>query len=147
VTATLAAKQRTGILPRIRDNALISLGRTHAALCSALLAAVHTARLCATASGDGDLWARLGKAHAVDTAHHAVHNLAPLVGADGYRQASAIAKARTNLTGLLYADGIHDTLYRSGGRTLLTTAAGQHLGTVRPLPVTRDKPVDHPAAA
>lgn len=147
VAATLDAKQRAGVLPRIRDNALITLGRTHAAICSALLATVHTARLCAVPVDDGDLWARLGKAHAVDTAHHAVHDLAPLVGADGYRFASTIAKARADLTGLLYADGIHDSLYRSGGRTLLAHAGGRPLGTVHPLPAAASEPADRPAAA
>jgi alkylation response protein AidB-like acyl-CoA dehydrogenase len=119
VAATLDAKHRNGVLLRIRDNALITLGRTHAALCAALLSTLHTARLCTVTGRDGDLWARVGKAHAVDTAYQTVHDLAPLVGATGYRQASTIAKARTDLAGLLYADGIHDSLYRSGGRTLL----------------------------
>jgi len=34
-----------------------------------------------------------------------------------------IAKARADLTWLLYADGIHDSLYRSGGASLVTAAA------------------------
>ncbi|MCY1141463.1 hypothetical protein OWR29_25995 [Actinoplanes sp. Pm04-4] len=33
-----------------------------------------------------------------------------------------MAKARADLTTLLYADGIHDSLYRSGGITLLNPA-------------------------
>jgi alkylation response protein AidB-like acyl-CoA dehydrogenase len=145
VAGSLAAKRRTGVLSRIRDNALITLGRTHAALSAALQGTLHTARLGAT-GGDGDLWARIGKAHAVDTAHQAVHDLAPLVGATGYRRASAIAKARADLTGLLYADGIHDSLYRSGGHTLLARAATVG-GAVLPLLVTSNEPADPPTAA
>ena len=135
------------MLPRIRDNALITLGRTHAAVFAAFLATVHTARLCDAAHGEADLWARTGKAHAVDTAHQAVHDLAPLVGASGYQRASAIAKARADLTGLLYADGIHDSLYRSGGHTLLTQTATPTLGAVLPLPVSGTDTADVPAAA
>jgi alkylation response protein AidB-like acyl-CoA dehydrogenase len=147
VASTLHAKRRAGVLPRIRDNALITLGRTHAAVSAAFLATVHTARLCDATHGEADLWARIGKAHAVDTAHHAVHDLAALVGATGYQRASAIAKARADLTGLLYADGIHDSLYRSGGRTLLTHTTTPAMGAVLPLPVSGTDPTDVPAAA
>jgi len=35
----------------------------------------------------------------------------------------SIAKARADLTWLLYADGIHDSLYSSGGASLVTAAA------------------------
>lgn len=51
-------------------------------------------------------------------------DLAPLLGACGFQQASPIAKARADLTGLLYADGVHDSLYRSGGISLLDRAHG-----------------------
>lgn len=37
VAETLAARVRTGLLPRVRDNALITLGRTHGGLTAALL--------------------------------------------------------------------------------------------------------------
>jgi hypothetical protein len=57
-----------------------------------------------------------------------------LVGAGGFQAASPIAKARHDVPGLLFADGIHDSLYRSGGLSLLPgpgaittrTSAGQH---------------------
>jgi hypothetical protein len=55
----------------------------------------------------------------VDTAHRAVTNLVPLLGAAGFQLHNPVAKARHDLTGLLYADGIHDSLYRSGGKSLL----------------------------
>jgi alkylation response protein AidB-like acyl-CoA dehydrogenase len=119
VTDALAARTRLGVLPRVRDNAMITLGRTHAELCAALLASAATSRLAATGEPHADLWARVGKAHGVDTAHRAVTDLVPLLGAAGFQLRHPVAKARHDLTGLLYADGIHDSLYRSGGASLL----------------------------
>jgi alkylation response protein AidB-like acyl-CoA dehydrogenase len=119
VADALAARHKVGVLPQIRDNALITLGRTYAEITAALLAAITTSRLAATKHPHADLAARVGKAAGVDAAHRAVTDLAPLVGACGFQQASPIAKARADLTGLLYADGMHDSLYRSGGISLL----------------------------
>jgi hypothetical protein len=51
-----------------------------------------------------------------------VADLAPLLGAAGFQRSHPIAKARADLTGLLYADGIHDSLYRAGGLTLIAAA-------------------------
>lgn len=119
VTDALAARTRLGVLPRVRDNALITLGRTHAELCAALLASAATSCLATTGEAHADLWARAGKAHSVDTAHRAVSDLVPLLGAAGFQVHHPVAKARQDLTGLLYADGIHDGLYRSGGTSLL----------------------------
>ena len=124
VTQALAARLRVGILPRVRDNALIVLGRTHAELTASLLAAINATRLAASGHAGADLAARVGKAAGVDTAIQAVSDLAPLIGAAGFQIHHPVAKARRDLTGLLYADGIHDSLYRSGGLTLLTAAAG-----------------------
>ncbi|GAA2375288.1 hypothetical protein GCM10010170_078720 [Dactylosporangium salmoneum] len=118
-TTVLAAKLTAGALPRIRDNALITLGRTHAEITAALLSALTTSRLAAMGHPSADLSARLGKAAGVDVAYRAVTDLAPLLGAAGFQRNSQIAKARADLTGLLYADGIHDSLYRSGGRSLM----------------------------
>ena len=41
---------------------------------------------------------------------------APARGAAGFRADSQIAKTRRDLNGLLYADGIHDSLYRAAGK-------------------------------
>jgi alkylation response protein AidB-like acyl-CoA dehydrogenase len=134
VADTLAARARIGVLPRTRDNALIALGRVHAELYAALLSTMATSQLAAHRDPQADLWARVGKAYAVDTANRAVADLAPLVGAAGFQATSPIAKARHDLAGLLYADGIHDSLYRSGGISLLpgptatatSISAGRH---------------------
>ena len=132
VADALAARRGVGILPRIRDNALIALGRTHAEITAALLAALTTARLAAAGHPAAGLLARLGKAAGVDTAVQAVTELAPLIGAAGFQRSHPVAKARADLTGLLYADGIHDSLYRSGGVSLLAAPAKS-----RPAPLGR----------
>lgn len=119
VAETLAARQRIGILARVRDNALVSLGRTHASLTVALLGTLGTVVLGAAGDPRADLWARTGKAHGVETALAAVDELVPLVGAAGFTAANSLTKARADLAAFRYADGIHDSLYRSGGKTLL----------------------------
>ncbi|WP_051951503.1 acyl-CoA dehydrogenase family protein [Actinacidiphila yeochonensis] len=132
VTATLTARVTSGILPRLRDTALVTLGRTHAELNAALLAATASARLTAAGHPQADTWSRSVKATAVDAANKAVGELSLLVGASGFQTTSALAKARADLGGLLYADGIHDSLLRSVGRTLTTAAS---------IPAQRSDPV------
>lgn len=101
----------------IRDNALITLGSTWAQINAAILLALH-----ASGPDSHDLTARLGKAHGVDTACHTTAALAPLIGAVGFQHDHPIAKARADLAALQFADGIHDSLYRSGGSELLRMA-------------------------
>ena len=72
---------------------LITLGRTHAELCAAALAAAATSRLAATGEPHADLWARVGKAHGMDAAHRAVTDLVPLLGAAGFQVRHPVAKA------------------------------------------------------
>ncbi|MDH6574408.1 hypothetical protein P3T29_000023 [Kitasatospora sp. MAP5-34] len=122
VTSALTARVASGIVPRLRDTALVTLGRTQSELYAALLAALAGARLTATGHPQADTWSRSVKATAVDTANRAVAELSLLVGAGGLQAHSTLAKARAGLGGLLYADGIHDSLLRSGGRTLTTAA-------------------------
>jgi len=122
VAEALAARVRVGVLPRVRDNALITLGRTHAGLTAALLGTLATVRLGEAGDVRADLWARIGKAYGVETALAAVDEVVPLVGAAGFTAASPLAKARADIAALQYADGIHDSLYRSGGKTLLGTS-------------------------
>jgi alkylation response protein AidB-like acyl-CoA dehydrogenase len=124
VVDALASRQKVGVLSRVRDNALIALGRTHAEITAALLAAITASRLAAAGHPYADVASRIGKAAGVDVAHRAVADLAPLLGACGFQQASPVAKARADITGLLYADGIHDSLYRSGGVSFVRKSAG-----------------------
>jgi hypothetical protein len=113
------------------------LGRTHAEINAALLSAIAAARLTASGSPQADLWSREVKDHAVEAAHRALQDLPLLVGAGGFRADSALAKARADVGGLLYADGIHDSLLRSAGRTLTTPAPA---GILRPRPADTGQP-------
>ncbi|WP_316779989.1 acyl-CoA dehydrogenase family protein [Streptomyces sasae] len=119
VLSALQARTGIGLLPRLRDTALVTLGRTQADIQTALLGAVTAARLTAQGSPHADVWARATKVHGVETAYRAVQDLAPLIGAGGFRADSPVGKAKADLGGLLYADGIHDALLRSVGRTLM----------------------------
>jgi alkylation response protein AidB-like acyl-CoA dehydrogenase len=118
VAATLKARIATGIVRRLRDTALVALGRCYAELNAALLAACATAQLGDRNASTAELWARSMKAHGVDTAYRASCELPLLVGALGFQAGSRLVKVRNDLAGLLYADGIHDGLYRSVGNTL-----------------------------
>ncbi|MFE6894775.1 acyl-CoA dehydrogenase [Streptomyces sp. NPDC057694] len=118
VLTTLQARTQTRLLPRLRDTTLTTLGHTHTSLHAALLATITATRLTAQHSTHADLWARAIKVHGVETAHRSVQELTPLIGASGFRADSPTGKARADLGGLLYADGIHDALLRSVGRTL-----------------------------
>jgi alkylation response protein AidB-like acyl-CoA dehydrogenase len=134
VTQTLSAKVRVGVLPKVRDNALVSIGRTYGELTEALLFA-----LAATALGDvgdpaGDLWARAGKAGAVDTALSVTDELVPFTGAAGFAAVSPLVKIRADLAALRYADGIHDSLYRSAGKSLLAGTPSPAPSPAVPLP-------------
>lgn len=135
VANTLYARVRVGALPHIRDNALITLGHTHAEITAALLSALTTTRIAAAGHPQADLWARVGKAYGVAAACRSVDELIPLVGAAGFAAASPLIKARGDLAGLRYADGIHDSLYRSGGKTILQEAS-EPVITDTPLPVS-----------
>jgi alkylation response protein AidB-like acyl-CoA dehydrogenase len=122
------------------------LGRTHAGLTAALLSTLATVRLGEAGDPRADLWARIGKAHGVETALAAVDELVPLVGAAGFTAASPLAKARADLGALQYAAGIHDSLYRSGGNALLGT--GRPLtAAVTTLPVPAGPDTVLPASA
>ncbi len=121
VTAHLNARRAAGTITAPRDNALITLGRSYAQINAALLAALATQRLAEAGDPRAGLWARAIKAHGIDTAYQATTELALLAGAVGFTDGCPIAKARSDLAGLLYADGIHDSLYRSAGRALTTS--------------------------
>lgn len=82
------------------------------------------------------LWGTAMKAHGIDTAHLAAAELGLLLGAAGYRADSPIAKIRRDLGGLLYADGIHDSLYRAAGKQHTTVA-----DATIPEPRSRPEPV------
>jgi alkylation response protein AidB-like acyl-CoA dehydrogenase len=139
VTAGLIARQATGDLPRLRDTALVTLGRAHAQLVTALLGAVVASHLADTGHDDAELWSAAMKAHGIDAANSAAAELELLLGAAGFRADCQTAKIRRDLNGLLYADGIHDSLYRTAGKHHTTdqdTAVPAPRGRLESVPMT-----------
>lgn len=118
VAETLAARTRVGMLPKVVDHALVIIGRTHAGDHRGSTVDHYHSPACGAGTPHADFAARVGKASGVDTAVKVVAELGPLIGAAGFQKAHPLAKARGDLTGLLYADGIHDSLYRSGTTVL-----------------------------
>lgn len=132
-TATLLdSRQHAGIVSRIRDNALITLGRTYAEINAALLAAITAHRLAEDRHPSAHLWGCAVKAHSADVAYRAASELALLVGASEFVADSRTAKTRRDLNALLYADGIHDSLYRSAGRSLTAFARASRQAAAPP---------------
>jgi alkylation response protein AidB-like acyl-CoA dehydrogenase len=119
VAAQLAGRWSAGIIKRPRDNALIALGRAYAQINAGLLATLTALQLAESGDHRAEMWGCAIKAHAVDAANAAVADLAPLAGAGGCAVGSTLEKASRDLRALLYADGIHDSLYRAVGRALL----------------------------
>jgi alkylation response protein AidB-like acyl-CoA dehydrogenase len=119
VAHTLIERLKTGVLVRARDSTLVTLGRTYAEIQAAFLSTLAATRLASAQDPHAELTAQVGKASGVDAAFRAINELAPLIGAIGYQRAHPIAKARIDVAGLLYADGVHDSLYRAGGQRLL----------------------------
>jgi len=125
--AVLEARRNSGNIRRLRDNALITIGRSYAAINAALLAAFNAALLAESDSPFAAGWGCAIKAYGVDTAYRVVSELALLAGASGFVAGSATAKAVRDLNALLYADGIHDSLYRAAGRALIAPAVAAHV--------------------
>lgn len=103
-----------------RDSTLESIATHYAGINAGILLA-----LCATIQHSentsySSLWSRIGKAWSVDHAYKAVSDLSIFMGASSFQHNSFNAKALRDLRGLLFADGIHDALMRSAGRTLIT---------------------------
>ncbi|MET9225602.1 acyl-CoA dehydrogenase [Lentzea sp. NPDC003310] len=136
VAERLSARQTSGELARLRDSALISLGRAHVQLVTSLLGTVMAARFAEVGHVEAELWGAATKAHGIDTANSVVSDLALLLGASGFRADCQASKIRRDLSGLLFADGIHDSLYRTAGRHHTTSA-----NPVVPAPRARLEPV------
>jgi hypothetical protein len=78
-------------------------------------------------------WGYAVKAHGADAAYQAASELALLVGAAGFTTDSRTAKTRGDLNALLYADGIHDSLYRAVGRDITGSTRAVTLEVAVPL--------------
>jgi alkylation response protein AidB-like acyl-CoA dehydrogenase len=120
VVSQLTARKAAGLITQPRDNALITLGRSYAQISAGMLAALTAQRLSEGGGGRAEVWGCAVKAFSVDTASAVVSDLALLNGAAGWVAGSPLEKAIRDLRALQYADGIHDSLYRSAGRALIS---------------------------
>ncbi|HKM78866.1 MAG TPA: acyl-CoA dehydrogenase [Candidatus Bathyarchaeia archaeon] len=102
-----------------RDSTLETLARSYIAIHSSLLSAMMAQKLVSVDAPLASTWSRAVKAHSVDTAYRAVSDLTILAGASSYQAHDRLSKVQRDLQGLLFADGIHDALYRAAGRSLL----------------------------
>lgn len=144
----LTSRCQTGAIARVRDNALITLGRTWAQLNAALLAAVTAHQIAQAGHPAAQAWGCGTKAHGVDVAYQAASELALLAGAAGFTAESRTTITRADLNALLYADGIHDTLYRTAGRDITSLARTTTVDTTMPqIPTTREERTQAPAVA
>lgn len=143
----LASRHRAGIIARVRDNALITLGRTWAQLNAALLAAVAAHQIAEAGHSAAQAWGCGTKAHGVDAAYQAASELALLAGAAGFTAESRTAVTRSDLNALLYADGIHDTLYRTAGRDITSPARTTTDTNMPQVPVMREEGIESLASA
>lgn len=74
--SALAARVASGEVPRLRDSALVTLGRTHAQIATALLGAAVAAHFADIGDGDAELWSAATKAHGVDVANQTAAEVA-----------------------------------------------------------------------
>jgi len=118
VTAHLCTRRKARVIADLRDNALIALGRAYAQINTALLGAVTAYRLANCGDQRAEMWGCAVKAHAADVAHAVTSDLALLAGAGEFTITSRLVKVERDLRALLYADGIHDSLFRAAGRAL-----------------------------
>jgi alkylation response protein AidB-like acyl-CoA dehydrogenase len=132
VAEHLCVRRSSGAIADLRDNALITLGRSYAQINAALLAALTAQRLSESGDELATTWGCAIKAHGTDVAHAAASELTLLTGAAGFTACSPLAKALADLGALRYADGINDSLYRTAGRAL--TATGPAVAEAIPLP-------------
>jgi alkylation response protein AidB-like acyl-CoA dehydrogenase len=133
VIAHLCARRKARVIADLRDNALIALGRAYAQINTALLGAVTAFRLANCGDQQAEMWGCALKAHAADVAHTVASDLALLAGAAEFTITSRLVKIERDLRALLYADGIHDSLFRAAGRALTTS----HLLAPDQIPVPR----------
>lgn len=143
----LTSRRQAGIIAQVRDNALITLGRTWAQLNAALLAAVASHQIAQAGHPSAQAWGCGTKAHGVDAAYQAASELALLAGTAGFTAESRTAVTRSDLNALLYADGIHDSLYRTAGRDITNPARTTTDRGMPQVPAMREEGIEAPAPA
>ena len=124
----------TGHLARIRF-LIRDRDAKYPALIDEILGAVTASHLAEGRNPAAELWSAATKAHGIDTANSATAELALLLGASGFR--ADRRQDLRDLSGLLYADGIHDSPYRTAGRQHATTKDVS--GAITAVPAPRDR--------
>jgi len=119
VVSQIQAKIDSHTISDCKDSTLETLARSYVAIHSSLLSAITCQKLVSVDAPLASVWSRAVKAHSVDTAYRLVSDLAILAGARSYQAHDKLGKVQRDLQGFLYADGIHDALYRAAGRYLL----------------------------
>ena len=102
-----------------RDSALEKIGGHYGSINAAILSALCTLVQVVENTAYSSLWSRSGKAWCIEQAYNAVSELSLLMGAGAFRSNHFVGKALCDLRGFLFADGIHDSLRRSVGGTLM----------------------------
>ena len=102
-----------------RDSCLEIIGNQYLGINAGILSALCAIVQNVENSPHASLWSRAVKAWSVEQAYQAVSELALYMGASAIREDQFVAKALCDLRVFLMADGIHDSLRRSAGRTLL----------------------------
>lgn len=105
-------------ITRPRDTCLETVAQHYATINAGILSTLCAIVQNVEDSRNSSLWSRMTKAWSIEQAYHAVSELALLIGATSFRDDHFTAKALNDLRGFLFADGIHDGLRRSVGRTL-----------------------------
>lgn len=75
VAAYLCTRRSSGLITDLRDNALITLGRSYAQINAALVPVFTAQRLSESGDEHAGIWRCAVKAHGVDAAHRAARNL------------------------------------------------------------------------
>jgi alkylation response protein AidB-like acyl-CoA dehydrogenase len=102
-----------------RDSCLEAIGNHYLGINAGILSALCAIVQNVENSPHASLWSRAVKAWSVEQAHQAVSELALFMGASAIRTDQFAAKTLCDLRAFLTADGIHDSLRRSAGRTLM----------------------------
>jgi hypothetical protein len=113
---------------------------------AALLAAVTAHQIAQAGHPAAQAWGCAAKTHGVDAAYQAASELALLAGAAGFTADSRTSITRADLNALLYADGIHDSLYRAAGRDITSLAKTPESDMAIPqVPAMREATTEAPA--
>lgn len=102
-----------------RDTCLNAIGSHYVGINAGVLSTLCAIVQNVNNSSRASLWSRAVKAWSVEQAYQAVSELVLIMGAAAIRTDYFVTKTLCDLRAFLMADGIHDSLRRSAGRSLL----------------------------